>query len=147
MGIEQNKEIVRRFMQLFSEARLDEAFELLDDNMTWTLWGSGPAAGAYTKAAMKDLLLQSWQWFNGLVLWTPTEMTAEEDRVAVMAVSNATTHGGYHHTNKYHNLFRVRNGKIVEVLEIFPEGPVAVLFEHLQAEQAAPVRPTIKDQR
>lgn len=147
MGIAENKEIVRRFMALFSDARLDEAFELLDEQATWTLWGSGPAAGTYSKAAMKDLLLQSWQWFSGKVRWDPTEMTAEEDRVAVMAVSNATTHGGYHHTNNYHNLFRIRNGKIVEVLEIFPEGKVQVLFEHLQAEQAAPVRPTTINQR
>jgi ketosteroid isomerase-like protein len=147
MSIEDNKALVRRFMQLFSDARLDEAFELLHDDMTWRMWGSGPAAGTYSKAGMKDLLLQSWKWFKGPVRWMPTELTAEEDRVAVRAVSDCITHRGYHHTNEYHNLFRVRDGKIVEVLEMFPEGPVQVLFEHLKAEQAAAVRSTTIEPR
>jgi ketosteroid isomerase-like protein len=140
MSIEENKTIVRLFMQRFSEARLEEAFALLSDDVSWTLWGNGPGAGTYTKAGMKDLLIQSWQWFDGVVKWTPTEFTAEDDRVAVEATSSALTRGGYCHRGQYHNLFRLKNGKIIEVKEMFLESPVQALFKALQAESAAPIR-------
>jgi len=140
MGIEENKAVVRRFMQLFSESRLDEAFELLDNQVRWSLWGSGPGSGSYTKASMKDLLLQSWAWFDGPVMWIPIAFTAEGDRVAVEAKSSAVTRGGHHNQGEYHNLFRVSNGRIVEVREKFVEGHVQVLFKVLEAEAAAPIR-------
>lgn len=134
MGIEQNKEIVERFMRLFSEAKLEEAFALLADDVVWSLWGDGPGAGSYDKAGMKQLLIESWKWFDGPVQWIPTAFTAEGDRVAVEARSRALTHGGYLHQGTYHNLFRVSDGRIVEVREMFLEGPVQKLFAALQAE-------------
>ena len=142
MSIETNKEIVERFMHLFSEAQIEAAFKLLADDMVWSLWGEGPGAGNYTKAGMKELLIQSWQWFNGPVLWVPTAFTAEGDRVAVEEVSSAHTHGGYHHQGSYHNLFRLKDGKIVELREMFLEGPVQALFKILQAEAASPIKPS-----
>ena len=140
MSIETNKEIVERFMRLFSEAQLEAAFELLADDMVWSLWGDGPGAGNYTKAGMKELLIQSWKWFNGPVLWIPTAFTAEGERVAVEAVSSAHTHGGYHHQGSYHNLFCVRGERITEIREMFLEGPVQALFKILQAEAASPIK-------
>lgn len=130
---EDNKAVVTRFMELFCAQRLDEAFELLADDAVWTLWGSGPAAKDYSKAEMKTLLAQSWEWFDGPVIWEPTQLIAEDDRVAVIARSGGTTRGGYVHANHYHNLFRMQGGLIVHVREMFPEPPVRRLFDHLTA--------------
>lgn len=136
MGIEDNKRIVDRFMHLFSEQRMDEAFELIDEDAVWSMWGSGPAARDYGKAEMKALLLQSHQWFDGLITWLPTHLVAEEDRVAVEARSDGLTHGGYRHRNVYHNLFRLKDGRIVEIREMFQESRVRMLFDQLQKEAA-----------
>ena len=135
-----NKAVIHRFMTLFSDGRLDEAFVSLSDDMCWSMWGSGPGAGDYTKAAMRDLLEQSWAWFDGAVTWLPTRMTAEEDRVMVEARSSAHTKGGFHHQNIYHNLFRVRDGLIVEIKEMFQEQRVALLFEQITREAGAAVQ-------
>lgn len=136
MGIEENKQLVDRFMRLFSEQRIDEAFALIDDDAVWSMWGSGPAARDYSKAEMKALLLQSQQWFDGIITWLPTHLVAEEDRVAVESRSNGHTHGGYRHQNSYHNLFRVKDGRITEIREMFQEGRVRMLFKQLQTEAA-----------
>lgn len=130
---ERNKAVADRFLTLFSTQRLDEAFDLLCDDMTWTMWGSGTGTTDYTKAGMKQLLIDSWQWFEGPVSWLPEEMIAEEDRVAVVANSQATTKDGYRHGNHYHNMFRFRDGKIACIREMFPEPPVRRLFAHLTA--------------
>jgi uncharacterized protein len=136
MGIEANKQLVVKFMELFSEAKLNEAFELLADDVVWSLWGSGPAAGSYDKSAMRAMLDQSFGFFVGPLQWTPTSFTAEGDRVAVEAVSYGKTRGGFEYRNKYHPLFRVRDGKLVEIKEMFEETPVQALFAALQAEAA-----------
>ena len=132
-----NKDVVARFMDLFCAQRLDDAFELLADNAVWTLWGGGPAAGDYSKSDMKDLLARSWTWFDGPVVWEPTLMVADDDRVAVIARSRGTTKDGYVHANHYHNLFRLSGGKIVHVREMFPEPPVQRLFAHLTSNRGA----------
>ena len=137
MSIEANKALVTKFMTLFSDGRIDEAFDLLDDDMRWSMWGRGEAAGDYDKPGMKALLEQSRTWFRGPPTWMPTELTAEGERIAVEAESSAVTLGGYPHRNRYNNLFRVRDGRIVEIREMFQEGPVQKLFEVLRAEAGA----------
>jgi uncharacterized protein len=127
-----NKQTVTRFMAQFCAQKLDEPFTLIAPDAMWTLWGNSPAARDYSPAQMKELLAQSWTWFDGPVVWEPTLLVAEDDRVAVIARSKGTTLSGYVHQNHYHNLFRLSQGRIVHVREMFPEPPVQRLFEHLQ---------------
>jgi uncharacterized protein len=137
MSTETNKALVVRFMTLFSESRLDAAFELLAADVRWTLWGSGAGSGEYTKGSMLALMRESLKWFDGPITWTPTGLMAEDDRVAVEAISSGRTRGGYLHRGTYHNLFVIREGKIREVREMFLETPVRLLFEALERESTA----------
>lgn len=132
-----NSERASLFLTLFSTQKIDEAFEMLHDDMVWTIWGSGPAARDYSKSEMKALLLESWKWFSEPVTWLPELILAEDDRVAVIANSRAVTHSGYEHRNHYHNLFRFRGDRISVIREMFPEPPVHRLYASLQSRQPA----------
>lgn len=135
MSIENNKRIVEKFMDYFSKAKLDEAFKYLSDDAVWSLWGDNPYSGKFTKPEMKKMLLDSWQWFSQPVEWTPVAFTAEGNRVAVEAVSYCVTHGGYVHRGVYHNLFVIKDDKIIEIKEMFLESPVQKLMKQLESEQ------------
>lgn len=138
LSIETNKATVKRFMGLLSKTRLDEAFELLSDDVTWSLWGNGPAAGIHDKEAMRAVLNRSFGYFAGPLQWTPIGLTAEEERVAVEAATYGCTRGGFEYRNKYHTLFRIKDGKIFEIKEMFEESPVQALMTALEVEAYQP---------
>ena len=133
----QNKEIVATFMNLFSTGKLDEAFELVDDDVSWRICGSSPIAGLHTKTEVKEMLEQTFPLFNGPFEWKPIAFTAEGERVAVEARSSAVTRGGHVFQNYYHLLFIVRNEKLVAAMEMFEEAPQLALLAALQAENTA----------
>jgi ketosteroid isomerase-like protein len=49
--------------------------------------------------------------------FTPTTLTAEDDRVAVLADSDGELVSGARYDNKYHFLFQLRDGLITNVWE------------------------------
>lgn len=137
MGVEQNKKIAADFMRHFSEGNLEAGFKLVADDVRWRICGSSPVAGSHTKAFVREMLEQAFPLFDGPFEWTPTAFTAEGDRVAVEARSHAVTKGGHVFANYYHLLFIIRNGKIVEAIELFEEAPQLAMFAALAAENEA----------
>lgn len=114
-----NKELVTRFLQDFSRGDVNAILDAMADDATWWTAGrikgmSGTASKEVFGSGLPNLLSACK---NGRIEITPTAMTAEGDRVAVEAESNAETTTGREYRNQYHFLFEVRGGKIAAVKE------------------------------
>ena len=114
-----NKDLVTRFLADFSRGDVNAVLDALADDATW--WTAGRIkgmSGTATKEAFgKGLPNLLGACKGGTIAITPTAMTAEGDRVAVEASSDAETVSGRQYQNEYHFLFVVREGKIAAVKE------------------------------
>jgi ketosteroid isomerase-like protein len=111
-NLEENKQLVRRFCAAMEKDMIG-CLDLLTDDMQWWL----PLLGTVTKEDCKrnNVLVQE-QFASPLKLEIKT-LTAEENRVAAEIESYVKLKNGKIYNNKYHVLFRVRDGKIYEVRE------------------------------
>jgi hypothetical protein len=119
VSIERNKAVVRTLMQNFDPQNIDKALDQLADDAIWTLVGQ-PRRFAYAGSKNKKDCAEQLRGFLSMMAkfrWEPKVMTAEDDRVAVEAVSAGETADGKKYSNTYHMLFTLRDGKIVNVRE------------------------------
>lgn len=120
MNTKANKELVSDFFSNFGRNDVPRAVSMMTDDFTWWIVGKPelfPICGEKSKAEMTQLL-------HGLMSATteglkvePVTLTAEDDRVAVEAVSYGKVKNGKVYNNGYHFLVRVRDGKIASVRE------------------------------
>lgn len=113
MGASENKQLVTEYFSLSSAGRREQALELLAEDATW--WS--PASGVMTKDQFGQVMKYMEKILKGPVKITLKRMTAEDDRVAAEAESNADVINGKHYHNTYHFLIVIRGGKIQEVRE------------------------------
>ena len=113
MGTSENKQIVTEFFSHSSAGRRPQALDLLAEDATW--WA--PGIGVMSKAQFAQMMGYMDKILKGPVKITFKRMTAEEDRVAAEAESDADVVNGKHYHNTYHFLVVVRGGKIREVKE------------------------------
>ena len=120
MTLDENKRLVRDFLEHYAGARYDAALEMLAPDARWWLPGHPeefPAAGWVDKATVERRLASNLKLLpHGLEIVIGA-MTAEDDRVAVEAESKATLVNGRLYHNRYHFLFIVRDGSICVVKE------------------------------
>ncbi|WP_433662574.1 nuclear transport factor 2 family protein [Nocardia sp. CA-128927] len=136
MSTSENKELVRRFFELFTGKHPAQALDLLSDEVTW--WTNGEPgrniwAGTQTKAEM----IESFSGFSaifttGLVM-TPVGFVADGDKVAMEAESSAQVVNGKSYRNQYHFLIEVHNGKITSVREYMDTQHVTDTFADISA--------------
>lgn len=116
---DQNKAIVTDFLKVFSAGDIDGVVAGLHDDATW--WVAGDIegmSGTYTKQEMANLLPNFTGIYKaGALRITPSEMTAEGDRVAVEAEGYAELSNGREYKPVYHFLFEIKDGKIGRVKE------------------------------
>jgi ketosteroid isomerase-like protein len=111
---EANKALVRRYFETIASDGFGKALELVAEDASW--WYPRAEAGLGKKdmiAAMDgaaDVLVGNMG--NEIV-----SMTAEDDRVAAEVNGSSLRKSGNRYDNVYHFLFRVRDGKIVELRE------------------------------
>lgn len=117
MGIEENKQLVRRFWAAFSALRMQDAYDMLAADATWWIAGELPISGTYTKAQFVELSSGILTEFPEGIVVTPKILTAEEDRVAMEAESLGTRVNGRVYNNHYHIQHVVRDGKLLAVRE------------------------------
>lgn len=123
-----NKDIVAKFWQAFSRSDFDAALALLDDNVTWWVSGTTGISGNYDKLGLKELFSSVAGGTKAGVQVIPSLMTAEENRVAMEAVSDGETLEGKIYENKYHFQHILGNGKISEVREYMDPEHVREVF-------------------
>ncbi len=115
--VQTSKQIVTRFLELFSSGAVDETMAMMTDDATWWVAGTMPISGTYDKAAFAKLLSGVLDTCTGPIRITPRTFIAEGDRVALEAESFTQTRNGRNYNNLYHFVFVVRDGKIAIVKE------------------------------
>lgn len=117
MGLEDNKELVRRFWTAFSTLRMQDAYDMLAEDATWWIAGELSISGTYSKAQFVELSSGILTEFPQGIVVTPKILTAEEDRVAMEAESLGTRVNGRVYNNHYHIQHVIRGGKLLAVRE------------------------------
>src|SRR5579864_2621086 len=109
-----NKQIVLRLIENLSAGRFDEAFDVLAEDLAW--WVPS-ILQSLTKEQFREACRESHRIYKGKPTMIARRVTAEQDRVAVEAESDADLVNGNHYHNHYHFLFVLRDGKVVEAKE------------------------------
>lgn len=115
---EDNKKLVTAFLADFTRGDVDALAGHLADDATWWVAGSLKGlSGTSDKKTWTAGIAGLSAGFPGGLRLTPLAFTAEGDRVAVEAESYGELANGRVYDNRYHFLFVVRDGKIVEAKE------------------------------
>lgn len=119
MGLAENKQLVQAFYDSANRGDMDKCLSYLADDVTWTNIGSMKYSGSYRgKATLVAKLLQPvFGQLKAGILSTVDNVIAEGDFVAVQSRGKAETTEGKPYNNMYCHVFRVLDGKIVEVTE------------------------------
>lgn len=117
MGVEENKQLVKKFFENFSSGKVEDVLATMDDSATWWVAGNFPLSGTKTKQEFAELASQIGTMAPNGIHVTPTAFTAEGDRVALEATSYAEMANGKTYQNEYHFLIEVRDGKVQSVRE------------------------------
>jgi uncharacterized protein len=114
---ERNKALTRAFVDAIGRGDTEAILESYAEDGRVITMGRTLISGTYPKAQIAALAGQVLQAFPQGLEFTIHALTAEEDRVAVMAESSGPHVSGRHYHNHYHFLFRWRDGKLVELRE------------------------------
>ena len=125
---EDNKNVVLRFWEAFSESRFDDALALVADDATWWVAGSTDISGSYTKEEFSNLVKGIGENAPNGIKITPSLLTAEGDRVAMECESYGEITNGKVYNNFYHMLHTLRDGKLVNVKEYMDTAHVQDVF-------------------
>jgi len=128
MSTEANKALVTNFWQTFSNAQYDQAVDMLRDDATWTVMGNTALSGTYSKPEFSKLLSEVTGSAPDGIRVTPSQLTAEADRVSIEAESYAEISNGKTYKNIYHFMMVCREGKIVAVREYLDTEHVTEVF-------------------
>lgn len=130
MGIEENKQIILDFYDAGARGDLEAGLTLLADDVTWTNIDSTRFSGAFRgkQALIDDLLGPLFSRLKAGITSELEALTAEGDTVVAQTKGTAETHDGTPYNNTYCQVFRVRDGKIVEVKEYMDTALVDAVF-------------------
>lgn len=117
MGIEENKRIIREFMEATSAGDVERIVAAYAEDGVLQTMGRTLISGTYTREQVAAAAGHIFEIFPEGITFTIHSMTAEEDRVAVEAESLGRHVSGQTYNNKYHFLARWRDGKITRWTE------------------------------
>lgn len=120
MNVEDNKRIVKEFLDHFKTSNHDGLIGGMTEDATWWINGKRhlfPSAGTKTRFEAESMFrIMFAAYVNGLDMII-VNMVGEGDGVAVEAHSHAITQSGKIYENEYFFFFRIRDGKIAGVRE------------------------------
>ena len=106
---------MRKILEAFSESRLDDALELMDDERNEWVAGSTEISGTCTQEEFRELARGVVGGTKVGIRLSPTGITAEGDRVEVESVSGVKTLECKRFLNSDHFLFEFKNGKFIAI--------------------------------
>jgi len=113
------KETIKNFFQFLNEQKVSDAVAILSEDLDWWILGNIPVSGNYDKRKITlgfKMLHRNFENFT----FTLGPMTEEEDRLSVVAESNALRKSnGKKYNNHYHFLFQFKDGKVLVCKEYF----------------------------
>lgn len=130
---EANTNVIREICQSLSDKNVDGVIAHLADDANWTIVGrpdrfqfGGKSDKAGSRATLEGFLGGFTQFE-----FTVESYTAQDDRVAVRANSWGIGPGGARYQNNYLMLYRLKDGKVVEVFEYFDPFEVLSYVEQM----------------
>ena len=114
---EQNKHVAAQLLQSMSNGDTETLYNLFAEGGFTQTMGNIPISGTYSRERIVELAESMHSAFpQGFRIFI-RDMIAENDKVAVEAVSEGTHVSGIEYRNEYHFLFTLRDGKITSVKE------------------------------
>jgi hypothetical protein len=118
MSLEKNKRLVRQFWEAFSLADTEETFPYLSDDIVLTVSGSTELSGTFRgKDEIRTKVVNPERQVMAELKIVPKELIAEGDTVICLADGRGQAKSGQPYNNHYAFLFRIREGKIREIIE------------------------------
>lgn len=134
-----NRALVLRFYDLMSQQQFDAMLDLMADDATWTVAGNPETfhhAGTATKAQRRAALASFTRFFATLEM-DIRSTTADDDRVAVEAITRCATHTGLQYENELLVLLRCRDGRIASIYEHLDQQTALAFDRALASETGA----------
>jgi len=128
MSTTENKALVTKFWEQFSNGKYGDAINLLTDDATWWVAGTTALSATYNKTEFTNLIGEMSKSAPKGFQVTPNQLTAEDDRVSVEAKSYAEISNGKTYQNIYHFMMVCRDGKISTVREYLDTEHVTSIF-------------------
>jgi hypothetical protein len=116
--LEENKQVIRNYFELINKKETAKAFELLSEDLHWWIAGTTKASGNKDKRMISlgfKMIHRGFEGFHFIL----HEMTAEDNKVSLIAESKGKHSSGRLYNNHYHFLFTIVDGKIAKVKEYF----------------------------
>lgn len=109
------EQLIVRWFALLSEGRLTDAWKLMDPTGSYFLLRQRKTISIADFTATMDGLIGST--FTRAIQWSLGTITAQDERLSVIASSHVPLVAGGAYENLYHFLFRIVGDKIVEGYE------------------------------
>lgn len=116
-SVTENKAVVTRFYTALAAKDADTVASLLAEDLICWVAGTTPASGSCGKTRFLELFAMMRETIDGQMTIIFDAVTAEDDRVALLARGSMRTTSGKDYNNFYHFFTRVRDGQIVEMRE------------------------------
>ncbi|WP_369255357.1 nuclear transport factor 2 family protein [Geodermatophilus amargosae] len=125
-----NKQLVERFMQVFSAGDVEAILGSMTEDATWWVAGSMPGiSGEVDREGFGEMLRGlSALTKAGAISLTPLAWTCQGNRVAVETESYAELLNGRVYNNLYHFVFEVRGDKIASIKEYLDTEHTTAVF-------------------
>jgi ketosteroid isomerase-like protein len=117
MSTETNKELVTTFMRLLCDGHVRSACACLAEDIQWKMMSTSQPATLAKEQIVSGIEARIAESADGKFRIWALGMTAEDDRIAVEAESLIKLKGGKTYNNKYHYLWIIRGGFVVEARE------------------------------
>jgi uncharacterized protein len=119
MSAVENKRVMQGIYAEMAKGNGRPLVESLADDISWTICGTTPWSKTYRgrKAVIAELLAPLTEQFADQYTNTAHRFIAEDDYVVVECRGRVTTKTGKAYNNSYCNVYRLSNGKIVELTE------------------------------
>jgi ketosteroid isomerase-like protein len=119
MGTAENKQLLQDIFAATAQGNSRPLVDAMADDFSWIIAGNGRWSRSYEgkQAVLSDLFPVLRERIEGRIRMIPQRILADGDHVVVEARGDNVTKTGQHYDNSYCFIFRVANGKLVEVTE------------------------------
>src|ERR1700746_662646 len=114
-----SREIVQQWFDLIARGDAQAAFRLFTDDVVYRLKGTTPVSGVYRglREIVEDFFTTWRKQIVGEMVLTLDELVGDGERGGALVGGKAKTIYGLPDDNDYAFVFRLRDGKISEVVE------------------------------
>jgi uncharacterized protein len=137
MSEARNIELLKEYLGALQNSDVEKMASMLAPDATYWISPGTAFSGTHDKASFLALLPGLIEAQSQPINLEYGDITAQDDRVAIVACGHMPLKAGGSYDNVYHWLFTFRNGKIVHVKEFFDALAVLKAFPTQEAKAAA----------